>query len=112
MNVTGGVTVEVYRGKPNRFGDKNATLVATVPGCIHQPSTGLNLAYHDGHDFGETSTLTSVLWVPNTADIRDKDRVSFGGNTFRVVGDPVWAGAHPVTGTTFSHKAIQLESAQ
>ena len=112
MRVTGGVTVQVYRGTADRHGDKDAMLVASIDGCVHQPSTGLNLEYHPGQDFGETSSLTSILWVPNSADVRPRDRLKFNGGTYQVVGSAAWAGSHPVTGTRFSHKAIQLESVQ
>jgi hypothetical protein len=113
MHITNGVTVEVYRGgKADRFGDIDATLVATITGCVHQPSTGLNLDYRLGQDFGETSSLTSILWVLNSADVRPRDRLKFNGGTYQVVGSAAWAGSHPVTGTRFSHKAIQLESVQ
>jgi hypothetical protein len=112
MRVTGGVTVQVYRGTADRHGDKDATLVATVPGCVWQPSTGLNLDYRPNDNFQETSSLTSILWIPQAADVRDRDRVKFNGGTFRVVGSPAWAGAHPVTRTKFSHKAVEIESLQ
>jgi hypothetical protein len=113
MNVTGGITVTVHRATRDRFGDAAAdTLVATVSHCVHQPSTGLNLDAHPTDQFAETSALTSVLWVPRGADIKDKDRLNWGGKTYRVIGDPAWADNHPVTGTAFSHYAVQIEGVQ
>lgn len=116
MNVTGGTTVTVYRSTKDRFGDKSTdTPIGTITGCIFQPSTGLsNLRYESGSGFEETATITTMLWAPRNAAVKlqGKDRITFEGRTFRVVGEKAWDSPHPVTGTAFSHYAVEIEGVQ
>ncbi|GFG94282.1 hypothetical protein [Mycobacterium timonense] len=112
MNVTGGTTVKIYRSTKNRFGDKtNDKLIAAVPHCIHQPATGLNMAYHPNDDMAETTTLTCILWMPTGTDVRAKDRLKFNGATYAVLGT-AWNTPHPVTGTVYSHFAVEITGVQ
>lgn len=112
MKAGGGLTVTVYRSNKDRFGDAtDNTPIATITGCIFQPATGLNMAYHPNDGLGETTTLTAILWVPTGSDIRPKDRLKFNGNTYAVLGI-AWNTPHPVTGTAFSHYAVEVEGVQ
>lgn len=115
MRVTGGITVTVHRAKRDRHGDKADTVIGTICGCVFQPSTGLStLRYETGSGFEETAAIRTMLWAPRDAKIKlqDRDRVVLNGRKYRVIGDRAWDDDHPVTGTRFSHYAVEIEGVQ
>jgi hypothetical protein len=114
MNVNGGVTVSVYRGAPDRFGDRDGALIGTIDHCLLDQRTGIGDQYHAGGAFSDTAVTTGVLvWCPTTADIKlqNRDRIIIDGLHYNCIGNRLWDGPSPITGMRFSHYAIQVEAA-
>jgi hypothetical protein len=108
----GGQDVQVFRHVKDRFGDKvTETSVGTIPDCLLQWSTGMNLNFKASDEFQETSSLTAVLFAPRGADIRleHRDRIVLDGNRYQVASPRAWDHPHPATGHEFSHYAVQVE---
>lgn len=104
MRVRHGVTAEVSRRVTDRFGDGVWQNVGSVhPVAVDWQSTAETL------DGGEVTTTTVRAFIPRGADIRPSDRLSLPGGMFHVTGAPMWDQRHPLTGTDFGFKVVELE---
>lgn len=105
MRVRHGVTVTVERRTVDRFGDGVWQAIGSVhPVAVDWQSTV------DTLDGGEIVSTTVRAFVPRGADIRPADRLALpGGGMWHVKGAPMWDQRHPLTGTDFGFKVLQLE---
>lgn len=88
-----GVTVTVHRPfSVDVYGDRGIDTTHTIARCALAPVTSSEVI-----DRGTTVQTLMTLYAPAGSDLRAADRVTVGGRTYEVVGDPAeWA--NPFTG--------------
>ncbi|OBC08987.1 hypothetical protein A5784_06315 [Mycobacterium sp. 852013-50091_SCH5140682] len=108
MRITGGHTITVYRRTQDRHGDaETEILVGTIEHCAIQPT---RVTANNG--FGETVEMVTIVWAPRAAAIKleNADRITLGGNVYRVIGERIHDENHPATGHDYGHYAVQVEA--
>ncbi|WP_137148087.1 hypothetical protein [Mycolicibacterium sp. CR10] len=94
----------MQRKTSDRFGDGVLTTVGTIDHCILDPGRP-----KDFGELGEFNTYAATVWIPRGSDVQAKDRLTLGGQTFRVLGT-AWDHDHPATSTNFGYFAAYVEA--
>lgn len=102
----GADTVTIQRGAArDRFGDRTGTDTGTqVTGCSVQPTSAVEQT-----DRGDLLVTNLTVFLPAGTDVLATDRISWGGKTWEVDGDP--ARWRDETGTE-DHVQAQLKLVQ
>lgn len=106
-------TLQVFRGDNDKHGNANKTPSHTIEGSFAWGSSGKGTARFSRQDERqESSTVTAQLLVPQTGDLKQRDRVQrANGEIYRVIGHAMWSEASPFGADPFldEDKIYQVE---
>lgn len=104
-----GETLQVLRGDTDRRGNASKGASHSVEGIFAWGTTGRATSkFSPQEERQESATISVELYVPRTADVKQRDRLRrSNGQTFEVLGSPTWDSDSP-KGTNFKWKLLQV----
>lgn len=105
MSVFGTVFgVDITPSRPTSDGLGNLTFTDLV--VIHHAVFALGAPSSSGDS---TYSQSGSVFVPRGSDLRNGDRIPYGGRLFVAIGPPQWDMDHPFTGEDFGYVEVAIQ---